>query len=64
MLLWIAISIVGVAGIIEKNIRFFLDGSREIKDLAENWWLILIVVIAAGLASMIVADLQAKLKPK
>jgi hypothetical protein len=62
--LWLALIVLGAAGIAEKNIRFLLDGTIQLASIVENWWLITAVVVAAGLASIIVADLRAGLRPR
>ena len=64
MVLFFAFAALGTATIIERNLPKLLDGSLTWSQVAENWLLILIVVIGSSLASIAILVLQTRKKPK
>jgi hypothetical protein len=64
VILFLAFAMLGTANIIDRNLSKFLDGTLTWSQIAENWPIILIVVIGSGLASLVIPILQGRTNAK
>jgi hypothetical protein len=64
LVLFLALTLIGIANLIEKNFPKLVDGSLKWSDIGSNWYLIVIVLFGSLLASFAVPILQSRSKSK